>query len=74
MDPTREAARLLGREHELGTVDVGKLADLVAVPADPLEDVMALQRVGFAMKEGEIRTQQSSRTFRSFSRSFGQVS
>ncbi len=57
---TREAARLLGREHELGTVEVGKLADLVAVPGDPLEDVTALQRVGFVMKEGEIYLREST--------------
>lgn len=57
---TREAARLLGREHELGTVEVGKLADLVAVPGDPLEDVTALRRVGFVMKEGEIHLREST--------------
>lgn len=57
---TREAARLLGREHELGTVEVGKLADLVAVSGDPLEDVTALQRVGFVMKEGEIHLREST--------------
>jgi imidazolonepropionase-like amidohydrolase len=57
---TREAAGLLGREHEPGTVEVGKIADLVAVPGDPLEDVTALQRVGFVMKEGEIYLREST--------------
>jgi imidazolonepropionase-like amidohydrolase len=57
---TREAARLLGREHDLGTVEVGKLADLVAVPGDPLEDVTALQRVGFVMKGGEIHLRENT--------------
>lgn len=57
---TREEARILGRDHELGTVEVGKLADLVAVPGDPLEDVTALQRVGFVMMEGEIHLREST--------------
>jgi imidazolonepropionase-like amidohydrolase len=57
---TREAARLLGLEQELGTVEVGKLADLVAVPGDPLADVTALQRVGFVMKEGEVFLHEST--------------
>lgn len=56
---TRVAARLLGREHELGTVEAGKLADLVAVPGDPLQDVTALQRVVFVMKDGEIHLRES---------------
>jgi imidazolonepropionase-like amidohydrolase len=56
---TRQAARLLGREHELGTVEVGKLADLVAVAGDPLTDVTALQRVRFVMKGGEIYLRES---------------
>lgn len=57
---TREAARLLGRDREMGTVEAGKLADLVAVSGDPLEDVAALQRAGFVMKGGEIPLREST--------------
>ena len=50
---TRVAAEMLGRE-DLGTVETGKLADLVAVPGDPLEDMSALERVSFVMLGGRI--------------------
>jgi len=51
---TRNAAQLLGFEKRIGTLETGKLADVIAVPGDPLHDVGALQRVRFVMKEGVI--------------------
>jgi len=48
------AADLLGKRGELGTVTAGALADLVAVNADPLEDVNVLKSVSFVMKEGIV--------------------
>ena len=51
---TTEAARLLRREKELGAVEAGKLADLVAVRRDPLTDVSALLDVAFVMKDGVV--------------------
>jgi imidazolonepropionase-like amidohydrolase len=51
---TLEAARLLRAESDLGTVEKGKLADLVAVRRDPLADVAALQDVAFVMKGGTV--------------------
>lgn len=51
---TLEAARLLRAESDLGSVEKGKLADLVAVRRDPLADVAALQDVAFVMKGGAI--------------------
>ena len=51
---TLAAAALLGREAELGAVEPGKLADLVAVAGDPLADIGALQRVRFVMKDGVV--------------------
>lgn len=51
---TSATARYLEIEDRLGTVQAGKLADLVAVPGDPLADITAMQRVSFVMKEGAI--------------------
>jgi len=51
---TRNAARAMGREAELGTVERGKAADLVALGADPLADVRNYQRVKWVMKGGVI--------------------
>ena len=51
---TIEAAKLLGRQDELGSVEPGKLADLVAVPGDPLKDIQVVTRVNFVMKGGVI--------------------
>jgi imidazolonepropionase-like amidohydrolase len=54
---TLEAARVLGLDAELGTVEAGKLADLVAVPGDPLADIRATTKVSFVMKSGSIHKQ-----------------
>jgi imidazolonepropionase-like amidohydrolase len=51
---TSDAAELLGRSKEVGRVAPGLLADLVAVASDPLEDIRALEKVGFVMKGGTI--------------------
>ena len=47
-------ARYLGVDDRLGSIEAGKLADIVAVPGDPLDDVHVLERVQFVMKEGVI--------------------
>ena len=49
---TRAAAELLDMSDRIGTVEPGKLADLVAVPGDPLQDIGAMERVSFVMKDG----------------------
>jgi imidazolonepropionase-like amidohydrolase len=51
---TMNAATLLGMEREVGSIEPGKLADIVAVPGDPLSDIRLLQRVSFVMKGGEV--------------------
>ena len=51
---TSSGAKLLGWESRVGTLAAGKLADIVAVPGNPLDDVTATERVVFVMKNGVI--------------------
>lgn len=51
---TIEPARFLGIADRLGSLEAGKVADIVAVPGDPLEDITVMQRVVFVMKDGVI--------------------
>jgi imidazolonepropionase-like amidohydrolase len=55
---TIHAADLLGKRELLGSIKPGKYADVIAVRADPLEDVSVLEHVDFVMKEGKIYKQQ----------------
>lgn len=48
------SADLIGRGDELGTVEKGKLADIVAVPGNPLEDISLMREVSFVMKDGKV--------------------
>jgi imidazolonepropionase-like amidohydrolase len=58
MDAIRSAtivpARYLGIDDRLGSLEAGKIADIVAVPGNPLADVHVLERVSFVMKDGVI--------------------
>lgn len=54
---TWNAAQLLHAEDELGSIEPGKWADMVAVEGNPLQDITTLQRVKFVMKGGEIYKQ-----------------
>jgi len=51
---TSSAADLLGRTDQIGSVKLGKFADLVAVTGDPLKDVSLLENVQFVMKDGRV--------------------
>jgi imidazolonepropionase-like amidohydrolase len=51
---TNNAARMLGRETEQGTVETGKLADLVVLDADPLVDIRNVTRLHRVIKDGVI--------------------
>ena len=54
MAGTKVNAELLRKEADLGTVEVGKLADIIAVKGDPLTDITELARVKFVMKDGKV--------------------
>ncbi|MFQ5709858.1 MAG: amidohydrolase family protein [bacterium] len=51
---TTVAAELMRVQDEVGSVSVGKFADLIAVKKDPLQDIRALEHVAFVMKGGEV--------------------
>ena len=51
---TVNAAALLGWADRIGSIEAGKLADIIAVEGDPLKDVKDLQKVKFVMKGGEV--------------------
>jgi imidazolonepropionase-like amidohydrolase len=54
---TSVAAQLLDQGDNLGTIEAGKLADIVAVKGDPLADIGELTRVSFVMKGGVVYKQ-----------------
>ena len=51
---TVNAAELLGLAGEIGTIEPGKSADIIAVTGDPQQDVTVLKRVEFIMARGEV--------------------
>ena len=51
---TMETAKLLRIEDDLGSLEVGKIADIIAVDGNPLEDPSLMKNVVFVMKEGEV--------------------
>ncbi len=53
---TRNGARAMGREADFGTVEPGKLADLLLVAADPMRDVANLRRVAWVVRGGVARS------------------
>lgn len=54
---TIEGAKLLGVAEELGSIRVGKIADIIAVPGDPLQNISVMGQVNFVMKAGVIYKQ-----------------
>lgn len=51
---TVSAADLLDQSEHLGSLEAGKIADIIAVPRDPLTDISVLSEVTFVMKEGVV--------------------
>jgi imidazolonepropionase-like amidohydrolase len=51
---TSVAAELMGWQDRVGVLEPGKLADVVAVDGNPAEDIAAMKRVNFVMKDGVV--------------------
>ena len=51
---TTHAAELLKKSRDLGSVEAGKYADIIAVHGDPLQDIAIMQKVDFVMKAGTV--------------------
>jgi imidazolonepropionase-like amidohydrolase len=51
---TIKAAELLGMEDQLGSIEEGKVADIIAVDGNPLENIEVMGKVVFVMKEGMV--------------------
>jgi imidazolonepropionase-like amidohydrolase len=51
---TINAATLIGKPEEFGSIVVGKSADIIGVMGDPLADIRTLENVSFVMKESRI--------------------
>ena len=56
---TRDSAAAVGRDHDLGTLEPGKLADVIVIDGDPLRNIAAMANVALVLLEGEIFPQPS---------------
>jgi imidazolonepropionase-like amidohydrolase len=55
---TARAAEVLGESERLGTLEPGKVADVIAVEGDPLADIALMEKVSFVMKGGVVQSLQ----------------
>jgi imidazolonepropionase-like amidohydrolase len=51
---TINAARLLGVDGDRGAIKPGLAADIIATPENPLDDIQAVRKVSFVMKDGNV--------------------
>ena len=51
---TREAARGVGLDRDIGTLEAGKRADLILVACDPVQDIRALRQVEMVFRDGQL--------------------
>ncbi len=58
LSATIETAKFLGIDNQLGSIEAGKLADIVAIKGDPLQNIRLMQNVSFVMKDGVVYKQE----------------
>lgn len=58
------AARAMGRAHEIGTIEQGKLADLLVLAEDPREDIAHFRSLTHVMRAGVLRTQEELQVYK----------
>ena len=51
---TKNGAMLLGIWDKLGSIEKGKIADIIAVDGDPINNIKSMEKVVFVMKEGKV--------------------
>lgn len=51
---TISTAQMLGIDSTLGSIEVGKIADLIAVDGNPIQDINVMEKISFVMKEGKV--------------------
>jgi imidazolonepropionase-like amidohydrolase len=68
---TRNGAELLGLDKEIGTIEPGKIADLVGVDGNPLQDVKALTAPVFVMHLGAIVVEPKGKERKGLAKLFG---
>ena len=51
---TLNGATVMGMEKQIGTIEAGKLADIVAVAGDPTKDITVMMKMGLVMKDGVV--------------------
>ena len=54
---TVTASEVLGMSNKIGTIEAGKIADIISVDGSPLENISTLMNVLFVMKEGKVYKQ-----------------
>ena len=54
LSATKTASELIKKQNDLGTIEKGKFADIIAVNGNPLEKIEVLEEVVFVMKNGKI--------------------
>ena len=51
---TVETAKLLGEFDSIGSISIGKIADIIAVSGDPIKNIKNMENVVFVMKDGKV--------------------
>jgi imidazolonepropionase-like amidohydrolase len=54
LSSTNVCPQLMGWQDQVGSIEAGKFADIIAVEGDPLADITELERVKFVMKGGAV--------------------